>query len=463
MMRNISRFVKSRNLLRQTQNVPIFQSSVGSFFVSNNSSNHLLTHNSGQLTQVRHITFNVPFLAQGKLDQLRKAAANGDEKSLMEFIRTLAKLNPREALSVIEKGWASKSIPVSESMLREYFKIVGSVNGFDGINISALLALLNANGVIKEEMINNIRAIPHYGGGGSFTTGSTPTDPLYISPIPPTFRSQLFKIVRQAIFLFLMLTFLSSMLDDKSGGGIASRMGMGSPVHQAEHSDKTFNDVVGVDEAKSELQEIVQYLKDPRKFTRLGGKLPKGVLLTGPPGTGKTLLARAIAGEAGVPFYYASGSEFEEMFVGVGARRVRDLFDTAKGKSPCIIFIDEIDAIGGSRHLKEQSSMKMTLNQLLVEMDGFEQNNGVIVIAATNFPETLDSALVRPGRFDKHVDVPMPDIAGRTAILELYSKKMPMSKDVDLEQIARGTPGFSGADLFNLMNQAALKASVEGL
>jgi ATP-dependent metalloprotease len=230
---------------------------------------------------------------------------------------------------------------------------------------------------------------------------------------------------------------------------------VGGATHQAEKSDKSFRDVVGVDEAKSELEEIVQYLKTPNKFTRLGGKLPKGVLLTGPPGTGKTLLARAIAGEAGVPFFYSSGSEFEEMFVGVGARRVRDLFEAAKAKSPCIIFIDEIDAIGGARNQKDQAALKMTLNQLLVEMDGFQQNTGVIVIAATNFPDSLDSALVRPGRFDKHVDVPLPDIAGRQAILELYGRKMPLNKDVDLWQLARGTPGFSGADLYNLVNQAA--------
>ena len=185
--------------------------------------------------------------------------------------------------------------------------------------------------------------------------------------------------------------------------------------------------------------------------------------MTGPPGTGKTLLARAIAGEANVPFFFASGSEFEEMYVGVGAARVRTLFEAAKAKSPCIIFIDEIDAIGGKRNEKDQSAMKMTLNQLLVEMDGFEQNNGVMVIAATNFPESLDQALIRPGRLDKHIDVPVPDIGGRKAILDLYCSKVPTGPNVDMEQLARGTPGFSGAELFNLVNQAAIKASIDGL
>ncbi len=225
---------------------------------------------------------------------------------------------------------------------------------------------------------------------------------------------------------------------------------------------KTFDDVAGIDEAKDELQEIVDFLKNPQKFQKLGGKIPKGCLLVGPPGTGKTLLARAIAGEAGVPFFSISGSDFVEMFVGVGASRVRDMFEQGKKSAPCIIFIDEIDAVGRHRGAGlggGNDEREQTLNQLLVEMDGFEANEGVILIAATNRPDVLDPALLRPGRFDRQIVVPNPDIEGRTKILQVHMKKVPLAPDVDARILARGTPGFSGADLANLVNEAALLAA----
>ncbi len=227
----------------------------------------------------------------------------------------------------------------------------------------------------------------------------------------------------------------------------------------------TFQDVAGVEEAKEELKEIIDFLRDPKKFTRLGGKIPKGVLLMGAPGTGKTLLAKAVAGEANVPFFSISGSDFVEMFVGVGASRVRDLFIQGKKHAPCIIFIDEIDAVGRHRGAGlggGHDEREQTLNQLLVEMDGFETNEGVILISATNRPDVLDPALLRPGRFDRQVVVPPPDVRGRTAILGVHTRKTPLAKDVSLETISRGTPGFSGADLANLVNEAALNAARRG-
>ncbi|TAL15973.1 ATP-dependent metallopeptidase FtsH/Yme1/Tma family protein [bacterium] len=247
------------------------------------------------------------------------------------------------------------------------------------------------------------------------------------------------------------------------GGGKAMTFGKSRAKLLSQDETKvTFADVAGIDEAKEEVQEIVEFLKNPKRFTKLGGRIPKGVLLMGSPGTGKTLLAKAIAGEAGVPFFSISGSDFVEMFVGVGASRVRDLFIQGKKNAPCIIFIDEIDAVGRHRGAGlggGHDEREQTLNQLLVEMDGFESNEGVILMAATNRPDVLDPALLRPGRFDRQVVVPQPDIKGRTGILRVHSKNVPMSRDVDLEIIARGTPGFSGADLENLVNEAALAAA----
>uniref|UniRef100_A0A673WU42 ATP-dependent zinc metalloprotease YME1L1 n=1 Tax=Salmo trutta TaxID=8032 RepID=A0A673WU42_SALTR len=239
--------------------------------------------------------------------------------------------------------------------------------------------------------------------------------------------------------------------------------GLDSAVDPVHMKNVTFEHVKGVEEAKNELQEVVEFLRSPEKFTVLGGKLPRGILLVGPPGTGKTLLARAVAGEANVPFYYASGSEFDEMFVGVGASRIRNLFKEAKANAPCVIFIDELDSVGGKRiESPMHPYSRQTINQLLAEMDGFKPNEGVIIIGATNFPEALDNALIRPGRFDMQVTVPKPDVKGRTEILNWYLRKIKVDPDVEAGIIARGTVGFSGADLENLVNQAALKAAVDG-
>jgi len=275
-------------------------------------------------------------------------------------------------------------------------------------------------------------------------------------------------------FLVSLLPFLLLIgvwiyfMNRMQGGGRGGAMGFGkskAKLLTEKQGRVTFDDVAGIDEAKEELEEIVEFLRNPQKFSRLGGKIPKGALLVGPPGTGKTLLARAIAGEAGVPFFTISGSDFVEMFVGVGASRVRDMFEQAKKNAPCIVFIDEIDAVGrhrGAGYGGGNDEREQTLNQLLVEMDGFEANEGVIILAATNRRDVLDPALLRPGRFDRQVTVPNPDIKGREKILTVHARKTPLGPDVDLRLIARGTPGFSGADLANLVNEAALMAARVG-
>ncbi|MEO1329510.1 MAG: ATP-dependent zinc metalloprotease FtsH [Pseudomonadota bacterium] len=285
---------------------------------------------------------------------------------------------------------------------------------------------------------------------------SISVEPQQRSGLLATLLTWLPLIVLIAIWIF----FLNRM---QSNGRSAMGFGKSRAKLLTENTTRvTFDDVAGIDEAKDELEEIVEFLKAPQKYTALGGKIPKGALLVGPPGTGKTLLARAIAGEAGVPFFSISGSDFVEMFVGVGASRVRDMFEQAKKNSPCIVFIDEIDAVGrhrGAGYGGGNDEREQTLNQLLVEMDGFEANDGVILIAATNRPDVLDPALLRPGRFDRQVTVPNPDVNGRFKILQVHARKTPLGPDVDLHVIARGTPGFSGADLANLVNEAALMAA----
>lgn len=341
------------------------------------------------------------------------------------------------------------------------------------IPFSQFLSDIDA-GRIRDVVIQGPEIHGNYSTGGQFQTYA-PNDPslvqrLYgkgvqVSARPqqdstPWFMSVLVNLLPVILFIGVWL-FLSRQMQ----GGAGKAMGFGksrAKMLTEAHGRVTFEDVAGVDEAKQDLQEIVEFLRDPGKFQRLGGRIPRGVLLVGPPGTGKTLIARAVAGEANVPFFTISGSDFVEMFVGVGASRVRDMFEQAKKNAPCIIFIDEIDAVGRHRGAGlggGNDEREQTLNQLLVEMDGFEANEGIILIAATNRPDVLDPALLRPGRFDRQVVVSNPDVVGREQILKVHVRKVPLAPDVNMKTIARGTPGFSGADLMNLVNEAALMAA----
>ena len=304
-----------------------------------------------------------------------------------------------------------------------------------------------ANGAI-------VRSVPGRSAAGQRS------DPLYVV-VEESIGGSIFKWVKFFLwFAFAGWIFYVILTMAVEAGGMLKRAGGHTHAEAKPELQKTrFSEVHGCDEAKEELQELVDFLKAPEKFSTLGGKLPKGVLLVGPPGTGKTLLARAVAGEAGVPFFYMSGSEFDEVYVGVGAKRVRELFAAARSKAPAIVFIDELDAIGAKRNERDAAYVKQTLNQLLTDLDGFDQDSGVIFLAATNFPELLDKALTRPGRFDRRVVVPLPDVRGRVAILKHHTKAMQIGTDVDESVLARGTPGFSGAELENLANQAAVHAS----
>src|ERR687898_2865423 len=356
------------------------------------------------------------------------------------------------------------------------FQNPGQRSGGSDIAYSQLLTEADNNNV-KSVVISGNEISGQFNDGRAFTTYA-PFDPSLVTKLsqkgvqitarPPSdntpwFIALLVNWLPILVFIGAWI-FLSRQM--QSGAGRAMGFGKSKAKLLTEaHGRVTFQDVAGVDEAKEDLEEIVEFLRDPQKFQRLGGKIPRGVLLVGPPGTGKTLLARAVAGEANVPFFTISGSDFVEMFVGVGASRVRDMFDQAKKNAPCIIFIDEIDAVGRHRGAGlggGNDEREQTLNQLLVEMDGFESNEGVILIAATNRPDVLDPALLRPGRFDRQVIVPNPDVGGREKILKVHMRKVPLAPDVDPRVLARGTPGFSGADLANLINEAALRAARVG-
>lgn len=444
-----------------------------------NSSNRQLWNHQSQQSR----PFLTSFLGNAKMNALKnlemEAASNPTnlEKQLM-FLRGL---NASEEFAAVQKWYENFA---SKQVMRQA--------GDGGAQLSNNAAAVVAEYQIAMQRMGKqvpgqvTQMLANASGGSAAATvaataqGSSVANPLYVSmtnsasgaaggnsvksAISGTIGPLVARLVGNVAIIFIVVSFLGVLMEEKGLRGPGSPFGGSSKIVQESTPDQnsvTFDDVKGCDEAKEELEEVVEFLKNPSKFTRLGGTLPRGVLLMGSPGTGKTLLAKAVAGEAGVPFFYASGSQFEEMYVGVGAKRIRELFDAAKAKkSPCIIFIDEIDAVGGSRKLKDQSALKMTLNELLVQMDGFEKNSGIIVIGATNFSVSLDKALLRPGRFDKHVTVHAPDLKGRLEILQLYTRNKILANNVDLKTTARNTSGWSGAELYNLINTAALRAAV---
>ncbi|XP_031562149.1 ATP-dependent zinc metalloprotease FTSH 4, mitochondrial-like [Actinia tenebrosa] len=386
--------------------------------------------------------------------QILEERANYEEdnpKAQADYLRAMVTEDPQYVIRRYESG----RYAIDESVKREYLKALVLAEKIDSDDLEKV----SRTGHYGYPKGTSYAAEPTRKAKDSRYDGSEDT-PLHVvvqSQKGAFFKEQMWNTIRFLIALFLILSVIEAQLQMK--------MTTNQKEITPDNVDRKFrfNDVQGVDEAKEELQEVVDFLRNPDKFKRLGGKLPTGVLLIGSPGTGKTLLAKAVAGEAGVPFFFCSGSEFDEMFVGVGAARVRNLFAAAREHAPCIVFVDELDAIGGTRIVNDhQPYSRMTLNQLLVELDGFDKSEGIVVIGATNFPEILDKALIRPGRFDTKISVPMPDIKARFHILKVHLKNVTVADDVDIEVLARGTSGFSGADLANLVNQAAVKAATSG-
>lgn len=404
----------------------------------------------------------------------RESAANRNPSSPTAqnaFYQALLKANmPAIVVERYQSGRFAGNEAADDAYQRAISMIGGSSAGQVGSGLAgANLSANNPSGLTPSQIQAVSQALAAHSHGGNIALAKGPQGsgagtkdgPIHVV-VDESIGGAVFRWVKFLLW-FCLFTYLSLVLVTMMIEGLNTFKRPGSRVEsseaKAENQTARFADVHGCDEAKEELQELVEFLRNPDKFATLGGKLPKGILLVGPPGTGKTLLARAVAGEAGVPFFYMSGSEFDEVYVGVGAKRVRDLFSAAKAKSPAIVFIDELDAIGGRRNARDAAYVKQTLNQLLTELDGFEQNSGVIILGATNFPQLLDKALTRPGRFDRHVVVPLPDVRGRMAILKHHAMKIKAAPNINLQAIALSTSGLSGAELESIVNQAAVHAS----
>lgn len=445
------------------------RANVGRRVRTQSSMTNLLFGHSQRYMQMKtqHRNFSSTFqpASQNMLAHAERTANNNPTSATAQnaFYSALIRANmPKIILERYQSGRYATN-PAADTMYLKALQMTGSVPapGTQG----SISSLAQGGGLSPEKLqaVAQAAAGQNYGGqlvmpGNKSGTGAKEA-PLYVV-VEESWGATILKWVKTLLwvglagyFLLVILTMVVELT-----GSFRTRVGQNNEV-QPQHQTVRFSDVHGCDEAKEELQELVEFLINPDKFNQLGGKLPKGVLLVGPPGTGKTMLARAVAGEAGVPVFYMSGSEFDELYVGVGAKRVRDLFAQARNKAPAIIFIDELDAVGGKRNARDPAYAKQTLNQLLTELDGFSPSTGVILIAATNYPESLDKALTRPGRFDRHVNVPLPDVRGRIEILKHHMKNMPVAGDVDATNLARATSGMSGADLENLCNQAAVHAS----